>query len=105
MTRTGKQDGLQLRAVAERAKLLIGGGGCDAGALVAGIAREIPGRPRSLGRTTKGGKPVALGRYVSDLEPGDVIGPVEYTMSRFVVREYCHANELHHAFFQAWRAR
>jgi hypothetical protein len=41
-----------------------------------------------------------LGRYVSDLDVGDVIGPVEYTMSRFVVREYCHANELHHAFFQ-----
>jgi hypothetical protein len=43
---------------------------------------------------------VALGRYVSDLDVGDVIGPIEYTMSRFVVREYCHANELHHDFFQ-----
>jgi hypothetical protein len=43
---------------------------------------------------------MALGRYVSDLDVGDVIGPIEYTMSRFVVREYCHANELHHDFFQ-----
>jgi hypothetical protein len=43
---------------------------------------------------------VAVGKYVSDLERGDVLGPVEYTMSPFVVREYCHANELHHEFFQ-----
>lgn len=43
---------------------------------------------------------MAIGRYVSDLEQGDVLGPVDYTMSRFVVREYCHANELHHEFFQ-----
>ena len=43
---------------------------------------------------------MALGRYVSDLDVGDVIGPIEYTMSRFVVREYCHANELHHDFCQ-----
>ncbi len=43
---------------------------------------------------------MAVGKYVSDLERGDVLGPVEYTMSPFVVREYCHANELHHEFFQ-----
>ncbi len=43
---------------------------------------------------------MATGKYVSDLELGDVIGPVEYTMSAFVVREYCHANEVHHEFFQ-----
>lgn len=43
---------------------------------------------------------MALGRYVSDLEPGDVLGPVEYTMSPFVVREYCHSVEMHHDFFQ-----
>lgn len=43
---------------------------------------------------------MAVGKYVSDLEQGDVIGPVEYVMSPFVVREYCHANELHHEFFQ-----
>lgn len=43
---------------------------------------------------------MALGRYVSDLEPGDRLGPLEYTTSAFVVREYCHAVELHHDFFQ-----
>lgn len=43
---------------------------------------------------------MALNGYVSDLDVGDEIGPLEYTMSPFVVREYCHANELHHAFFQ-----
>lgn len=43
---------------------------------------------------------MAIGKYVSDLELGDVLGPVDYTMSSFVVREYCHANELHHEFFQ-----
>lgn len=46
---------------------------------------------------------MAVGRYVSDLDVGDVLGPVEYTMSPFVVREYCHANELHHEFFQGSR--
>ena len=43
---------------------------------------------------------MAVGRCVSDLEQGDVLGPVEYTMSRFMIREYCHANELHHEYFQ-----
>lgn len=43
---------------------------------------------------------MALGGYVSELDVGDRIGPVEYEMSRFIVREYCHANELHHEFFQ-----
>jgi hypothetical protein len=43
---------------------------------------------------------VAIGGYVSDLDRGDVLGPVEYTMSRFVVREYCHANEMHQPCFQ-----
>jgi hypothetical protein len=43
---------------------------------------------------------VALGGYVSDLEVGDRIGPLDYVMSRFVIREYGHANELHHEFFQ-----
>jgi hypothetical protein len=43
---------------------------------------------------------MATGRYVTDLDRGDVLGPIEYTMSRFVVREYCHANELHQAVFQ-----
>ncbi|TCR62477.1 hypothetical protein [Bosea sp. BK604] len=43
---------------------------------------------------------MATGKYVSDLDVGDKIGPVEYTMSAFVVREYSHANELHHEFLQ-----
>ena len=43
---------------------------------------------------------MALGGYVSDLDVGDRIGPVDYVMSPFIVREYCHANELHHEFFQ-----
>lgn len=43
---------------------------------------------------------MAVGRYVSDLDQGDVLGPVEYTLSPFVVREYCHAVELDQEFFQ-----
>ena len=33
---------------------------------------------------------MSVGRYVSDLEPGDRLEPVRYVMSPFVVREYCH---------------
>ena len=47
-----------------------------------------------------GGIVVAIGKCVSDLEQGDVLGPVEYTISRFVVREYAHAVELHQDCFQ-----
>jgi hypothetical protein len=43
---------------------------------------------------------MATGRYVTDLDKGDVLGPIDYTMSKFVVREYCHANELHQDCFQ-----
>ena len=43
---------------------------------------------------------MATGRYVTDLDKGDVLGPIDYTMSKFVVREYCHANELHQGCFQ-----
>ena len=43
---------------------------------------------------------MATGRYTSDLTEGDELGPVEYTMSRFVAREYAHANELHQPCFQ-----
>ena len=43
---------------------------------------------------------MATGRYTSDLTEGDVLGPVEYTMSRFIAREYGHANELHQPCFQ-----
>lgn len=46
---------------------------------------------------------MAVGRYTSDLERGDVLGPVEYTLSPFVVREYCHAVELHQDCFQGTR--
>lgn len=43
---------------------------------------------------------MTTGRYTSDLTEGDVLGPVEYTMSRFIAREYGHANELHQPCFQ-----
>jgi hypothetical protein len=43
---------------------------------------------------------LAVGGYTSDLERGDVLGPCEYTLSPFVVREYSHAVELHHDIFQ-----
>jgi hypothetical protein len=43
---------------------------------------------------------MATGRFTTDLEKGDVLGPIEYAMSKFVVREYCHANELHQACYQ-----
>lgn len=43
---------------------------------------------------------MAVGGMVTELDVGDVLGPVEYTLSPFVVREYCHAVELHHDCFQ-----
>jgi hypothetical protein len=43
---------------------------------------------------------MATGGVVSDLDKGDVLGPVEYTLSPFVVREYSHAVEMHHPCFQ-----
>jgi hypothetical protein len=43
---------------------------------------------------------MATGRYTSDLEAGDRLGPIEVTISAFQVREYCHANELHQGFLQ-----
>ena len=43
---------------------------------------------------------MSTGRYVSDLDRGDILGPVEYSLSPFVVREYCHAVELHQDYFQ-----
>ena len=43
---------------------------------------------------------MATGRFVTDLDRGDVMGPVDYTMSRFVVHEYCHAVEMHQPCFQ-----
>jgi hypothetical protein len=35
---------------------------------------------------------MTLQRFVSDLEEGDVFVPVRYTLSSFVIREYCHGN-------------
>ena len=43
---------------------------------------------------------MATGRYVTDLDKGDVLGPVEYTLSSFVIREYSHIVEMHHECFQ-----
>jgi hypothetical protein len=34
-----------------------------------------------------------LGRYVSDLEVGDVLGPMDHLLTPFLVREYAHAVE------------
>lgn len=37
---------------------------------------------------------MAIGGFVSDLAAGDRLGPVEYTVSAFTVREYCHSVEM-----------
>lgn len=37
---------------------------------------------------------MATGRYISDLDAGDDLGRVLYTVSAFTVREYCHAVEM-----------
>lgn len=42
---------------------------------------------------------MATGGYVSDLEKGDRLGPISYTVSPFTVREYCHSVELDHEAF------
>jgi hypothetical protein len=34
-----------------------------------------------------------LGRWVSDLEVGDVLGPLDYVVAPFLIREYAHAVE------------
>ncbi|WEX09042.1 hypothetical protein [Chelativorans sp. AA-79] len=44
---------------------------------------------------------MAIGGVVTDLDVGDILGPVEYTLSPFVVREYCHAVEMHQDCFQS----
>lgn len=36
---------------------------------------------------------MATGRYTSDLEEGDVLEPVVYQLTPFIVREYCHGVE------------
>lgn len=42
---------------------------------------------------------MTVGRYVSDLSEGDILGPVDYTVSAFTVREYCHSVEISHEAF------
>ena len=44
---------------------------------------------------------MALGRYASDLEPGDDLGTLEYEIQPFVIREYCHSVELHQETLQS----
>lgn len=34
-----------------------------------------------------------LGRWMSDLEPGDKLGPVDHELTPFLIREYAHAVE------------
>ena len=34
-----------------------------------------------------------LGRWVSDLEVGDIVGPVDHVLTPFMIREYAHAVE------------
>jgi hypothetical protein len=36
-----------------------------------------------------------LGRWVSDLEVGDVLGPIEHQVTPMLIREYAHAVENH----------
>jgi hypothetical protein len=43
---------------------------------------------------------MATGKYVSDLEQGDRLGPIDYTLSSFVIREYAHTVEMHQPCFQ-----
>ncbi|CAH1690480.1 conserved hypothetical protein [Hyphomicrobiales bacterium] len=43
---------------------------------------------------------MAVGRYVTDLDTGDVLGPIEFAISPFQVREYCHSVEMHQEYFQ-----
>jgi hypothetical protein len=42
---------------------------------------------------------MAVGRYVSDLDVGDRLGPVEYVMAPFIVHEYAHGVELDQEYF------
>jgi hypothetical protein len=71
----------------------------------AGLRRmALPAGRRAAYKTKRSHRPegarVATGRYTSDLTVGDELGPVRYTMSRFIAREYAHANELHQPCFQ-----
>ncbi len=44
---------------------------------------------------------MSKGRYTSDLEVGDVFVPMEYEVTPFAIREYCHSLELHQEVFQS----
>lgn len=57
-------------------------------------------KARSDAVSERWGYAVAVGRFTSDLDQGDVLGPVDYVMSKFVVREYCHSIEMHQPCFQ-----
>src|SRR5262245_47998995 len=46
---------------------------------------------------------MTTGRYISDLQKGDVLGAIPYEVSPFVIREYCHAAELHQEIFHGGR--
>src|SRR5438046_203528 len=77
---------------ASRKKLLVAWRRFSAPAPAAIKSRAEIDERRRTGMTT--------GRFVTDLDRGDVMGPVDYVMSRFVVREYCHAVEMHQPCFQ-----
>ncbi len=44
---------------------------------------------------------MSKGRYTADLDLGDTFGPMEYDVTPFAPREYCHSVELHQEVFQA----
>lgn len=45
-----------------------------------------------------------LGGYVSELEPGDVLEPITYVLTPFLVREYCRGVEEWNEAFQSTAA-
>lgn len=44
-----------------------------------------------------------IGRYISDLDAGDVMEPIEFPVTPLVVREYCHGVEEDHEWFHSAR--
>lgn len=46
---------------------------------------------------------MTTGRFITDLQKGDVLGTIDYVVSPFIVREYCHAAELHQEIFHGGR--
>jgi hypothetical protein len=43
---------------------------------------------------------MTTGRYTADLEPGDTFDPMEYDVTPFALREYCHSVQLDQEIFQ-----